>query len=178
MKSSQIELLPLSLSHCEELVRYAQDPTLWTWWLRRPPTHLFQMQQEIQTALDQQRQGLRIAYAIKHIERHELIGSTSFLNINAAHQTIEIGGTWLGTPFQNLGINRECKQLLINHAFDELKMNRLTLQTDALNMKSRRAIEKLGAAFEGILRHDRVVGDGRIRSPAVYSILKDEWLNS
>jgi RimJ/RimL family protein N-acetyltransferase len=175
MKSSQIELVPLSLAHCEELVHYAQDPTLWTWWLRRPPMHLPQMQQEVQTALDQQEQGIRHAYAIKHLERQELIGSTSFLNINAAHKTIEIGGTWLATPFQKSGINRQCKHLLINHAFDVLKMNRVVLQTDELNTRSRHAIEKLGSKFEGILRHDKVVWDGRIRSSALYSILKNEW---
>jgi RimJ/RimL family protein N-acetyltransferase len=173
---SPIELVPLSFSHCEELIRYAQDPTLWTWWARQPPTYLAQMQQEVQTALDQQEQGTRLAYAIKHVERQELIGSTSFLNINETHKTIEIGGTWLGTPFQKSGINRECKNLLINYAFNTLKMNRVALQTDALNMRSRRAIEKLGAKFEGIIRNDRIIWDGRIRSSAMYSILKDEWI--
>jgi len=178
MKSEHIELTPLSLSHCEELIRYAQEPTLWTWWLRRPPTHLAQMQQEVQTALDQQHQGIRLAYAIKHIESQELIGSTSFLNINQAHKTIEIGGTWLALPFQKSGLNRECKNLLINFAFNELKMNRVVLQTDELNVRSRRAIEKLGAVFEGIARHDRIIWDGRIRSSAMYSILKEEWIDN
>jgi len=177
MKSQHIELIPLSISHCEKLIQYAQEPSLWTWWLRRPPTHLTQMQQEVQTALDQQQQGIRLAYAIQHIERQELIGSTSFLNINETHKTIEIGGTWLGLPFQKSGINRECKNLLINYAFDELKMNRVVLQTDELNAKSRHAIENLGAKFEGILRHDRIVWDGRIRSSALYSVLKEEWLS-
>jgi hypothetical protein len=89
MKSSQIELLPLSLSHCEELVRYAQDPTLWTWWLRRPPTHLFQMQQEIQTALDQQRQGLRIAYAIKQRTKPLKLAALGWVHLFKIWESIE-----------------------------------------------------------------------------------------
>jgi RimJ/RimL family protein N-acetyltransferase len=176
MQSEQIKLIPLSLSHCEDFMRYANDPTLWTWWLRKPPMDLTQMQNEVQTALDQQVQGIRIPYAIYHFASSTLIGSTSFLNINHAHRSIEIGGTWLATPFQKSTINQECKDLLINQAFNELAMNRVILQTDELNTRSRRAIEKLGAQFEGIARHDKVVWDGRIRSSAVYSILKEEWL--
>ena len=176
MQSEQIKLIPLLISHCEDLMRYANDPTLWTWWLRNPPINLIQMQHEVQTALEQQAQGIRTAYAIYHFASSTLIGSTSFLNINHAHRSIEIGGTWLTTPFQKSNINRECKVLLINYAFKELAMNRVVLQTDELNSRSRRAIEKLGAQFEGIARHDKVVWDGRIRSSAVYSILREEWL--
>ncbi len=93
-----------------------------------------------------------------------------------ANKSIEIGGTWLATAYQRSGINRECKTLLLDHAFHELSMNRVALQTDALNARSRRAIEKLGATFEGIMRNDRMVWDERIRSSAYFSILKDEWL--
>lgn len=175
MQSDQIKLIPLALSHCEDFMRYAKDPTLWTWWLRNPPSDLAQMQHEVQTALDQQAQEIRIPYAIYHFASDTLIGSTSFLNINNTHKTLEIGATWLATPFQKSTINRECKDLLINHAFNALAMNRVVLQTDELNTRSRRAIEKLGARFEGIARHDRIVWDGRIRSTAVYSILSEEW---
>lgn len=175
MQSEQIKLIPLFMSHCEDLMRYAHDSTLWTWWLRRPPIDLTQMQREVEAALEQKEQGTRIPYAIHHLASGTLIGSTSFLNLNNAHRSLEIGGTWLATPFQHSSINRECKNLLINHAFDELKMNRIVLQTDELNTRSRRAIEKLGAHFEGIARHDRIVWDGRIRSSAVYSILREEW---
>ena len=175
MQSEQIKLIPLLMSHCEEFIRYANDPTLWTWWLRKPPTDLAQMQHEVQGALEQQEQGTRIAYAIYHLASGTLIGSTSFININHTHKSIEIGGTWLAATFQKSGINRACKDLLINYAFNELAMNRVVLQTDELNVRSRRAIEKLGAQFEGIARNDRIVWDGRIRSSAVYSILREEW---
>ena len=176
MKSTHIELIPLTLAHAEALLSYAQDPSLWTWWARTPPMTLELMQQEISLALAQQAEGSRRAYSIRHLASGALIGSTSFLQISMANKTIEIGGTWLATTYQRSGINRECKTLLLDHAFDELGMNRVALQTDALNTRSRRAIEKLGATFEGILRNDRLVWDGRIRSSAYFSILKAEWL--
>ena len=73
-------------------------------------------------------------------------------------------------------MNRECKELLLAYAFDELRMNRVVLQTDQLNVRSRRAIEKIGAKFEGIARDDKVVWDGRVRSSAIYSLLRSEWM--
>ncbi len=81
----------------------------------------------------------------------------------------------MGLPFHRTGVNRECKELLLTHAFEDLRMNRVVLQTDALNLRSRGAIEKLGAKFEGVLREDKIVWDGRKRSSAIYSILRSEW---
>jgi RimJ/RimL family protein N-acetyltransferase len=176
MKSTQIELIPLSLAHAKDLLPYAQDPTLWTWWARTPLVTLELMQQEIELALEQQAEGSRLPYTIRHLQTGALIGSTSYMQISRANKSIEIGGTWLTTQHQSTGINRECKTLLLNHAFHALGMNRVALQTDALNSRSRRAIEKLGATFEGIMRNDRVVWDGRVRSSAYFSILREEWL--
>jgi len=175
MQSPHIELIPLELDHAEALLPYAQDPSLWTWWARTPPLTLALMQQEIQLALVQQVQGTRLPYAIRHRDSCALIGSTSFMQISTANKSIEIGGTWLATAYQRTSVNRECKTLLLDYAFHELGMNRVALQTDALNTRSRRAIEKLGATFEGILRDDRIVWDGRVRSSAYFSILRGEW---
>jgi RimJ/RimL family protein N-acetyltransferase len=97
------------------------------------------------------------------------------LRIDTAHRSLEIGASWLGATFHGSGINQECKHLLLTHSFVELGMNRVALQTDELNQRSRRAIEKLGAKCEGIMREDRVAWNGRVRSSAIYSILRSEW---
>jgi RimJ/RimL family protein N-acetyltransferase len=130
---------------------------------------------EIELALSQQKSGFRIPFSIFHLARKEYIGSTSLWNLDRVHKTLEIGSTWLGTEFQRKGINGESKELLLRHAFANLGMNRVVLQTDELNQRSRRAIEKLGARLEGISRQDKIAWNGRVRSSAIYSILRKEW---
>jgi len=175
MNGPTVSLVPLSLDHVGDFVRYSGDVSLWTWWLRRPPVDLEGMSREVEAALVQQGEGRRVPYSIYHRERKEYIGSTSLWNVDCVHRSLEIGSTWLAQPFHGSGINRECKELLLAHAFRILRLNRVVLQTDELNLRSRRAIEKLGARLDGIHREDKVVWDGRIRSSAVYSILASEW---
>lgn len=174
LEGTRVSLVPLRLEHVAELLRHAADPTLWTWWLRRPPVDEATMRAEIALALQQQATGRRRAFAIFHHERGECVGSTSFLNIDREHRSVEIGSTWLGSAFHGGGINAECKALLLAHAFGPMGMHRVALQTDALNTRSRRAIEKLGARLDGVMRDDRLVWDGRVRSSAVYSLLRTD----
>ena len=175
MIGATVSLVPLSLAHAEDFARYSGDASLWTWWLRPPPVDLDGMRREVELALAQQRDGQRVPFSIFHHARREHIGSTSLFHIDRVNLSLEIGATWLATPFHRSGVNRECKELLFAYAFEELKMNRVVLQTDELNVRSRRAIEKTGAKFEGIARENKVVWDGRIRSSAVYSLLRSEW---
>jgi RimJ/RimL family protein N-acetyltransferase len=175
MIGASVSLVPLSLAHLDDFLRYSGDASLWTWWLRQPPIDSEGMRREVELALAQQRNGQRVPFAIFHHARREHIGSTSFWHIDRVNLSLEIGSTWLATPFHRSGVNRECKELLFTYAFEELKMNRVVLQTDELNVRSRRAIEKIGARFEGIAREDKVVWDGRVRSSAIYSLLRKEW---
>jgi RimJ/RimL family protein N-acetyltransferase len=175
MKGTTVTLVPLSLEHVSDFLRYSNDSTLWTWWLRPPPIDAKAMRAEVELALAEEKRGERVPFSIFHLARKEHIGSTSLRHIDIVNRTVEIGGTWLAAPFHRSGINQECKNLLITHAFTELGMNRVMLQTDELNRRSRRAIEKLGAKLEGILREDKILWNGRVRSSAVYSILKREW---
>lgn len=175
MVAASVSLVPLSLAHVDDLARHSGDASLWTWWLRKPPLDSDGMRREVELALAEQRNGERVPFSIFHRARKEHIGSTSLWDIDRVNLSLEIGSTWLATPFHRSGVNRECKELLFAYAFEELKMNRVVLQTDELNARSRRAIEKLGARFEGIAREDRVVWDGRVRSSAIYSLLRSEW---
>ncbi|MGE0335919.1 MAG: GNAT family N-acetyltransferase [Gammaproteobacteria bacterium] len=170
-----VRLAPLSLVHLADCARVADDPALWTWWVREPPRDEAGMRREIEHALALKARGMRLPFAIVRHADGACIGSTSYLAFEPAHRSIEIGATWLASAHHGGGINRECKQLLFGFAFERLGINRVVLQTDALNLRSRRAIEKLGAHLDGILREERVLWNGRVRSSAVYSLLRAEW---
>jgi len=175
MQGATVALVPLSVEHISDFLRHSNDHTLWTWWLRKPPVDAETMQAEVELALAQQNKGVRIPFSVFHLARKEYIGSTSLLHVDQVHRSLEIGATWIGSAFHGTGINQECKNLLLAHSFIELKMNRVALQTDALNLRSRRAIEKLGAKLDGIHREDKIAWNGRVRSSAFYSILRREW---
>ncbi|MEO6876618.1 MAG: GNAT family protein [Opitutaceae bacterium] len=175
LSGNTVELVPLSFDHIADFLRHSPDPSLWTWWLRKPPVDEAAMRAEVETALAQQKQGVRIPFAIFHRQKGEHIGSTSLWHVDRANRSLEIGSTWLGAAFHRSGVNRECKDLLLAHSFIELGMNRVGLQTDERNLRSRRAIEKLGAKLDGIAREDKIAWDGRVRSSALYSILRREW---
>ncbi len=102
-------------------------------------------------------------------------GSTSFLNISNADDRLEIGATWYGREFQRTGLNRNCKYLLLQFAFDNLQAERVEFKTDERNLASRKAIEKIGGQFEGLLRRHTLMHDNFRRNTVCYSILKSEW---
>ncbi len=175
LDGTTVSLVPLARAHLADLSRGGADPDLWQWWIRKPPLDETGMRGEIELALALQTRRERIPFAILHRTFGACIGSTSYLSLDLRNRSIEIGATWIATAFQGGKVNLECKNLLIDHAFTHCNVNRVVLQTDALNIRSRKAIEKLGARLDGILREDKIVWDGRVRSSAVYSILRREW---
>jgi len=117
----------------------------------------------------------RYAFIVFDKTRNQFAGSTSFLNISNPDDRLEIGSTWYGKEFQRTGLNRNCKYLLLQYAFDNLAAERVEFKTDERNLASRNAIEKIGGQFEGILRRHTVMSDGFRRNTVCYSILKSEW---
>ena len=105
----------------------------------------------------------------------EVIGSTRFMNIDAANHRVEIGTTWIAGSWQRTFVNTHAKFLMLKHAFEDLGCNAVELRTHSQNGQSRAAIERLGAKFDGILRRHMIMPDGHIRDTAVYSIVKEEW---
>lgn len=116
-----------------------------------------------------------LGFAIIPMATMRAAGSTSYMDIRAEHHGIEIGMTWLGREWQGSAINPECKLLLLEHAFERLGAERVQLKTDARNLQSQRAIEKLGAVREGVLRRHVRMPDGYRRDSVMYSIVPDEW---
>ncbi|HAO28918.1 MAG TPA: N-acetyltransferase, partial [Chryseobacterium indologenes] len=114
-------------------------------------------------------------FVIRHKETRKLIGSTRFFEIYPSDKKLEIGWTWITKEYWGTTLNLECKLLLLTYCFEILKANRVQLKTKDTNFRSRKAIEKIGGIFEGILRKDRIQNDGTTRNAAYYSILDDEW---
>ena len=126
-------------------------------------------------ALLAKEQKKRFPFVIFDKQQNNYAGSTSYMNISNMHQSLEIGSTWIGKNFHKTGLNRHCKFLLLQHAFENLKCKRVELKTDARNTQSRRSIEGLGATFEGTLRSHMLMSDGIRRDSVLYSILATEW---
>ena len=117
----------------------------------------------------------RYTFIVFDKTKNAYAGSTSFLNISNADDRLEIGATWYGKKFQRTGLNRNCKYLLLEYAFDHLDAERVEFKTDERNVASRTAIEKIGGQLEGILRRHTLMYDGHRRNTVYYSILKNEW---
>jgi RimJ/RimL family protein N-acetyltransferase len=129
----------------------------------------------IDKAVDNRKNKTRYTFIVFDKTRNAYAGSTAFLNISNADDRLEIGATWYGKDFQGTGLNRNCKFLLLQYAFDNLGAERVEFKTDERNVASRKAIEKIGGQFEGTLRRHMLMHDGFRRNTACYSIIKPEW---
>jgi N-acetyltransferase len=174
LAGTHVRLEPLHREHAAELLRVAQDPEIWTWYLIPQPKTLADMESLIANAMELQTLGEQVAFVTRRVSDGAVVGSTRFLHVDRFNRTAEIGWTWLGKDARRTAINTEAKLLQFTHLFD-IGANRVWLQTDKLNERSWRAIERLGLKREGELREDRVSYDGRIRTSVVYGVTRDEW---
>lgn len=131
----------------------------------------------IEKAIAERQNKTRYPFSIFDKTKNAFAGSTSFLNISNVDSRVEIGSTWIGKAFQKTGLNRNCKYLLLEFAFDKLNAERVEFRTDERNLPSRMAIEKIGGRFEGIFRSHTLMYDGYRRNTICFSILKNEWAN-
>ena len=129
----------------------------------------------VRDMLARQAKGTDLAFAVVHQETGRAIGASRYLDIQPANRAVEIGGSWYGRDYQRTAVNTESKYLLLGHAFDDLGCIRVQLKTDRRNERSQRAIERLGAVREGLLRHSMIMPDGHVRDSVYYSILAEEW---
>jgi RimJ/RimL family protein N-acetyltransferase len=133
------------------------------------------MAKYVESALGWQRDGHSLPFATLERASSRVVGTTRFGNYDAEHRRIEIGWTLVARAWQRTAINTEAKLLMLRHAFERLDLLRVELKTDALNTPSRRAIERLGAVQEGILRQHVVTWSGRVRDTVYYSVIRQEW---
>ncbi|HEY1960771.1 MAG TPA: GNAT family protein [Rhizomicrobium sp.] len=174
LEGSVVRLEPLSLEHLEGLTRVGLAPELWRW-IPFAVTSRDEMRGYIETALEEQRAGQSLPFAVMDAKTGEAIGSTRYGNISEPNRRLEIGWTWYTPTRQRTPVNTEAKLLLLTHAFERLGMIRVEFKTDALNDKSRNALLRIGAMQEGIFRKHLICQSGRIRDTVYFSILDTEW---
>jgi RimJ/RimL family protein N-acetyltransferase len=166
-------LEPLAAGHCEGLQAAARDGELWRLWYTTVPT-AEGMAAEIERRLGLHAKGSMLPFTVFDAQG-SIAGMTTYMNIDSVHRRVEIGSTWYAASSQRTALNTECKYLLLSHAFETLDCIAVEFRTHRLNTASRRAIERLGAQLDGILRAHIRSPDGSLRDTAVYSITAAEW---
>ncbi|MFI5775149.1 GNAT family N-acetyltransferase [Streptomyces sp. NPDC051658] len=167
-----VRLVPLSTDHAEALLPSASDPEVWRWMPRPRPETVTQMHALLSEMIVD---PARRCFAAQRRADDALIGSTSLYDLDLAESRAEIGATWFDRSCWGGPYNAESKLLLFGHAFDDLRLARLALRTDNLNVRSQQALSRLGLVHEGTLRSHMRRQDGTRRDSLYYSLLADEW---
>jgi N-acetyltransferase len=174
LTGNAVELQPLQPEHAPRLLQAAADGELWNLTFTVVPGP-DTVDQYIDKAVAGRQAGTVMPFAIIQRETGKVVGSTRFWKIDHANRKLEIGHTWLSQSVQQSGINTEAKFLLLSYAFEVMNCVRVQFTTDELNQKSRAAILRIGAVQEGIVRHERIMPDGRKRNSVRFSIIDTEW---
>lgn len=183
LTGDHVELIPLAAGHAEALAAAAATDRS-TYGFTNVPDGVAAMRRYIAQLLTDRDADAAVPFAQRRRVDHRLVGCTRFMELRwwwdrGTPAEVEIGGTWLSSDAQRTPLNTDAKLLLLTHAFDHWRVGRVALCTDARNGRSRRAIERLGARFEGILRHHRpstvATETGRLRDSALYALTDDDW---
>ena len=176
LQGQHVTLVPLSMTHHDQLTEAVKDGELWRHWYTLIPSPE-KMGEEITRRLKLHEQGSMLPFTV--MAHGQAVGMTTYMNIDAPNQRLEIGSTWYRANVQRTGLNTECKRLLLAHAFEQLNCIAVEFRTHFFNQQSRRAIERLGAKLDGILRNHAINNHpdaaGALRDTCVYSILNTEW---
>ena len=176
LNGSTVRLEPIRREHAEIFWEVAADALddIFRWIPYRMKTRE-DFQRLVEKAFDEQERGESAVFATLERSSGRVIGSTRFMNIDRINRRVEIGSTWIAPAWQRTAVNTEAKYLMLQHAFEVWNCLRVELKTDALNMKSRNAILRIGAKEEGTLRRHVITWTGRVRDSVYFSILDSEW---
>ena len=169
-----VALEPLTHAHHDDLCDATRDGELWKLWYTIVPSPEG-MRAEIDRRNTLLQKGTMLPWAVRDLASGKVVGMTTYMNIEAEKPRVEIGSNWYARSVQRTALNTECKLLLLTHAFDTLDCIAVEFRTSFFNFPSRRAIERLGAKSDGILRNHMRMPDGTLRDTCVYSILPGEW---
>jgi RimJ/RimL family protein N-acetyltransferase len=176
LSTNKVTLRPLTVEHLDDFYRAGAFPEVWRWSLPDKCTSKEVAKNWLIYSQAMADKGEHVPFAIFDNETEELVGSTRYCNINRDDRNLEIGFTFITPKYQRSYINTHAKYCLLKHAFEELGAIRVEFKTHEKNDKSRTAIARLGAKFEGLLRHQRILSDGTFRNTAIFSIIDSEWL--
>ena len=174
LEGTHVRLEPLRMEHAAALLEAADEDDIWTHMVPRP-RGLDGYAAYIRWALDQTVLGHQLPFAVIRKADGVLVGTTRYAHIDPPNHTLEIGYTLYGKGARRTAVNTESKYLLMTHAFETLKANRVWLQTDKRNERSQQAMARLGAVKEAELRNERILADGRLRTSVVYAVIAEEW---
>lgn len=173
LKGDGVVLEPLSQEHAQGLYNRGRSAADWVYMPRACFIDLADTRQWIAEA---QESSAQLPFAIVETSKGKAVGSTRFLNIRPEHRSLEIGYTWLGQEWQRTAINTQVKLLLLSHAFEGLGCVRVEFKADARNERSHRALERIGARREGVLRNHMIVQSNFVRDSVYFSVINSEWL--
>ncbi|WPP48191.1 GNAT family N-acetyltransferase [Catalinimonas niigatensis] len=174
LSNEQVLLTPYQPEHLQGFAQIAFDFDIW----KVTSPHILSeddLRAYGEELLKAQKNKSKYPFTIIEKASERIAGCSTYMSISPENNRLEIGSTWLGKDFHGTGLNKHCKFLLFRYAFEELGVRRLELKTDVLNMRSRKAIMKMGAQEDGILRSHQVMPGGRVRDTVYYSILDHEW---
>jgi RimJ/RimL family protein N-acetyltransferase len=175
LTGQHVRLEPMTEAHIPALAEIGVGQAFWHFMLYGDIETEDDMRDWVHDILERAQHGTDLPFVAIHLASGRAAGATRYLNIVPRDRGLEIGGTWYGLEFQRTVVNTECKYLLLKHAFEDLKAIRVQLKTDSRNERSQRAIERIGAIKEGVLRNHMILPDGRYRDSVFYSILDTEW---
>jgi RimJ/RimL family protein N-acetyltransferase len=174
LAGAHARLVPLRPEHAADLREAARDGELWKLWYTTVPAPE-EMEDNIAARLAMRAEGSMLPFSVVDQASGRPVGMTTYMNIDAANRRVEIGSTWYARAVQRTAINTECKRMLLAHAFEDLDCIAVEFRTHFFNHQSRRAIERLGAKLDGVLRSHSRSRDGLLRDTCVYSITAAEW---
>lgn len=169
-----VELVPLATEHFDALMEITQDKRIWEFYSVNC-SNPAKLKQILNAAFVERDKGTQYPFVIYHRQDNKIIGSTRFTEMQPQHKKLEIGWTWMHPDYWASAVNLECKLLLLRYCFEQLGTQRVQLRTDVLNMRSRKAIEKIGAQYEGTFRNDMLKDTGLKRDSVYYSIIDTDW---
>ncbi len=174
LEDELVRLEPLEEKHFELLLPVAMEKSLWLFTVAKINT-AEEFRKYFDTALGEKKNKKSYPFAYFDKQTNAYAGSTRFANIEFAHKKLEIGWTWIDPSLQGTGFNKHCKFLLLSFGFETLLLNRIELKTSLLNLKSQKAMLKIGAVKEGVFRKNIINDDGTIRDTVYFSFINDEW---
>lgn len=175
LTGKHVRLEPMTEDHIDALAQIGVGQPFWHFMLYGDMNFADDMRNWVLDILEREKRGTDLPFVAIHLESGHVAGATRYLNIMPKDRGLEIGGTWYGTEFQRTVVNTECKYLLLSHAFETLGCIRVQLKTDLRNERSQKAIERIGAVREGVLRNHMILPDGHYRHSVFFSILDTEW---
>jgi N-acetyltransferase len=175
LQGKYVRLEPMTKAHAPALAEIGVGQPFWDFMVYGRMETADDMWEWVKDILARAEKGTDVPFVAIHIDSGRVAGASRYMNIMPNDRGLEIGGTWYGPEFQRTMVNTECKYLLLKHAFEKLSCIRVQLKTDLRNERSQKAIERIGAVKEGVLRNHMILPDGYYRHSVYYSILNTEW---